>query len=202
MIWELPVVALRNMVILPGMTQNIDVGRAKSKRAVDEAQAADRRVLLLTGPNMAGKSTYLRTAALCALLHQIGSFVPADRAELPVYDAIHTRIGASDDLAGGRSTFMVEMTELAAILHAATHRSLVILDEVGRGTSTLDGLAIAQAAPTPWIRPSCTSVSASSAFAPSCTVLNEPLSAKPSALARARISKRGSAREKAGAVNR
>ncbi|PNY80559.1 DNA mismatch repair protein MutS [Deinococcus koreensis] len=105
-----------------------------------------RFVLLLTGPNMAGKSTYLRTVAICALLHQIGSFVPADQAELPVYDAIHTRIGASDDLAGGRSTFMVEMSELAAILHGATHRSLVILDEVGRGTSTLDGLAIAQAA--------------------------------------------------------
>lgn len=105
-----------------------------------------RHALLLTGPNMAGKSTYLRTMALCALLHQIGSFLPADHAELPVYDAIHTRIGASDDLAGGRSTFMVEMNELAAILHGATRRSLVILDEVGRGTSTLDGLAIAQAA--------------------------------------------------------
>ncbi|AFZ68561.1 DNA mismatch repair protein MutS [Deinococcus peraridilitoris] len=104
-----------------------------------------RRVLLLTGPNMAGKSTYLRTVALCALLHQIGSFVPADAAELPLFDGIHTRIGASDDLAGGRSTFMVEMSELAAILHGATSRSLVILDEVGRGTSTLDGLAIAWA---------------------------------------------------------
>jgi DNA mismatch repair protein MutS len=105
-----------------------------------------RHALLLTGQNMAGKSTYLRTVALCALLHQIGSFLPADHAELPVYDTIHTRIGASDDLAGGRSTFMVEMNELAAILHGATRRSLVILDEVGRGTSTLDGLAIAQAA--------------------------------------------------------
>ena len=105
-----------------------------------------RHVLLLTGPNMAGKSTYLRTVAICALLHQIGSFVPAAGAELPIYDAVHTRIGASDDLAGGRSTFMVEMSELAGILHGATARSLVILDEVGRGTSTLDGLAIAQAA--------------------------------------------------------
>lgn len=105
-----------------------------------------RRLLLLTGPNMAGKSTYLRTVALCALLHQVGSFVPADFAELPLFDGIHTRIGASDDLAGGRSTFMVEMSELAAILHGATTRSLVILDEVGRGTSTLDGLAIAWAA--------------------------------------------------------
>ncbi|WP_407539359.1 DNA mismatch repair protein MutS [Deinococcus radiomollis] len=107
---------------------------------------AERRTLIITGPNMAGKSTYLRTVALCALLHQIGSFVPADAAELPLFDAIHTRIGASDDLAGGRSTFMVEMSELADILHGATRQSLVILDEVGRGTSTLDGQAIAQAA--------------------------------------------------------
>lgn len=124
------------------------VERATGGRFVpnDAELHAGRFTLLLTGPNMAGKSTYLRTVALCALLHQIGSFVPADQAELPIYDAIHTRIGASDDLAGGRSTFMVEMSELAAILHGATHRSLVILDEVGRGTSTLDGLAIAQAA--------------------------------------------------------
>lgn len=120
---------------------------ARGRFVPNDALLDDSRfALLLTGPNMAGKSTYLRTVALCALLHQIGSFVPADRAELPVYDAIHTRIGASDDLAGGRSTFMVEMSELAAILHAATPRSLIILDEVGRGTSTLDGLAIAQAA--------------------------------------------------------
>ncbi|WP_084048422.1 DNA mismatch repair protein MutS [Deinococcus hopiensis] len=124
------------------------VERATGGRFVpnDAELAAHRHLLLLTGPNMAGKSTYLRTVALCALLHQVGSFVPADHAELPVYDAIHTRIGASDDLAGGRSTFMVEMSELAGILHGVTHRSLVILDEVGRGTSTLDGLAIAQAA--------------------------------------------------------
>ncbi len=107
---------------------------------------ANRRTLIITGPNMAGKSTYLRTVALCALLHQIGSFVPADAAELPLFDAVHTRIGASDDLAGGRSTFMVEMSELADILHGAGARSLVILDEVGRGTSSLDGQAIAQAA--------------------------------------------------------
>ncbi|WP_110886637.1 DNA mismatch repair protein MutS [Deinococcus yavapaiensis] len=112
----------------------------------DAVMNASRRMLVLTGPNMAGKSTYLRTVVLCALLHQIGSFVPVDEAELPLFDAIHTRIGANDDLAGGRSTFMVEMSELAAILHSATSKSLVILDEVGRGTSTLDGLAIAQAA--------------------------------------------------------
>ena len=108
---------------------------ARGRFVPNDALLDDSRfALLLTGPNMAGKSTYLRTMALCTLLHQIGSFVPADRAELPVYDAIHTRIGASDDLAGGRSTFMVEMSELAAILHAATPRSLIILDEVGRGT--------------------------------------------------------------------
>ncbi|WP_420596062.1 DNA mismatch repair protein MutS [Deinococcus sp.] len=112
----------------------------------DAELSPSRRTLLLTGPNMAGKSTYLRTVAICALLHQIGSFVPADAAELPIFDSIHTRIGASDDLAGGRSTFMVEMHELAGILHHATPRSLIILDEIGRGTSTLDGLAIAQAA--------------------------------------------------------
>ena len=124
------------------------VERATGGRFVpnDAELGPGRHLLLLTGPNMAGKSTYLRTVALCALLHQIGSFVPASHAELPIYDAIHTRIGASDDLAGGRSTFMVEMSELAAILHGVTPRSLVILDEVGRGTSTLDGLAIAQAA--------------------------------------------------------
>ena len=104
------------------------------------------RLAIVTGPNMAGKSTYLRTVALCALLHQIGSFVPADRAELPVYDTIHTRIGASDDLAGGRSTFMVEMSETANILHNASDRSLVLMDEVGRGTSTFDGLSLAWAA--------------------------------------------------------
>ncbi|WP_293911890.1 DNA mismatch repair protein MutS [Deinococcus sp.] len=112
----------------------------------DAELSPSRRTLLLTGPNMAGKSTYLRTVAICALLHQIGSFVPADAAELPIFDSIHTRIGASDDLAGGRSTFMVEMSELAGILHHATPLSLVILDEIGRGTSTLDGLAIARAA--------------------------------------------------------
>ena len=98
----------------------------------------ERHSLLLTGPNMAGKSTYLRTVALCALLHQIGAFVPAEAAKMPVFESIFTRIGASDDLAGGRSTFMVEMSELAGILHRASARSLVILDEVGRGTSTLD----------------------------------------------------------------
>lgn len=111
----------------------------------DALLSPERHMLLITGPNMAGKSTYLRTVALCALLHQIGCFVPADHAELPIFDAIHTRIGASDDLAGGRSTFMVEMSELSHILHQSSANSLIILDEIGRGTSTLDGLAIAWA---------------------------------------------------------
>src|SRR5580692_7018242 len=103
-------------------------------------------VLVLTGPNMGGKSTYLRQAALVVILAQMGSFVPASSARLGVVDRVFTRIGASDNLARGRSTFMVEMTETAAILHTATARSLILLDEVGRGTSTYDGLAIAWAA--------------------------------------------------------
>jgi len=102
-------------------------------------------ILIITGPNMGGKSTYLRQAALIALVAQMGSFVPATRAQLPIFDRIFTRIGASDNLARGRSTFMVEMTEAAAILNTATPRSLVLLDEVGRGTATFDGLAIAWA---------------------------------------------------------
>ena len=103
------------------------------------------QLLVITGPNMGGKSTVLRQAALVALLAQMGSFVPARRARIGLVDRIFTRVGASDDLAGGRSTFMVEMTETAAILHNATRRSLVVLDEIGRGTSTFDGVSIAWA---------------------------------------------------------
>ena len=103
-------------------------------------------ILVLTGPNMGGKSTYLRQTALIVILAQMGSFVPARSARLGLVDRVFTRIGASDNLARGRSTFMVEMTETAAILHTATARSLVLLDEVGRGTATYDGLAIAWAA--------------------------------------------------------
>jgi DNA mismatch repair protein MutS len=103
------------------------------------------QILLITGPNMGGKSTYLRQAALIVLMAQIGSFVPAAEARLPVTDRIFTRIGASDNLARGRSTFLVEMSEVAAILNTATPASLVLLDEVGRGTATFDGLSIAWA---------------------------------------------------------
>ena len=106
---------------------------------------AERRLLLLTGPNMAGKSTYLRQVALIVLLADVGSFVPADSARIGLVDRIFTRVGAQDDIAAGQSTFMVEMIETARILNHATDRSLVILDEIGRGTSTHDGLAIAQA---------------------------------------------------------
>src|SRR6202000_1925660 len=105
----------------------------------------DDLIALITAPNMGAKSTYLRQAALIAILAQMGSFVPAESASLPLIDRIFTRIGASDHPARGRSTFMVEMTETAVILNTATPRSFIVLDEIGRGTATYDGLALAWA---------------------------------------------------------
>src|SRR3712207_7598469 len=109
----------------------------------DVRLTGDARLIILTGPNMAGKSTILRQVGLIQLMAQVGSFVPAARATVGLVDRLFTRVGASDNLVRGQSTFMVEMAETSAILHTATRRSLVLLDEIGRGTSTYDGVSIA-----------------------------------------------------------
>jgi len=149
-------VAAKRNYARPQFTEDVRIDIDAGRHPVVEAQIENfiandcrlspvRRLLLVTGPNMGGKSTYMRQVALIVLLAHIGSFVPARAARIGPIDQIFTRIGAADDLAGGRSTFMVEMTESAAILHNATEKSLVLMDEVGRGTSTFDGLALAWA---------------------------------------------------------
>ena len=144
--------------ISPGDSLSIENGRHPVLEAIAEEHRAERfvpndlhmdesesRIHLITGPNMGGKSTFLRQTALIIILAQMGSFVPAQKARVPIVDRVFTRIGASDNLARGRSTFMVEMTEAAIILNSATSRSLIVLDEIGRGTATFDGLSIAWA---------------------------------------------------------
>ncbi len=137
------------LVNQPGITINggrhpvIEYAQSDPFVANDMLLNDKRRMLIITGPNMGGKSTYMRQAALIVLLAHVGSFVPADNAAIGPIDQIFTRIGASDDLASGRSTFMVEMTETANILHNATEQSLILMDEIGRGTSTFDGLSLA-----------------------------------------------------------
>src|SRR6266852_6204373 len=132
------------LAIKDGRHPVLDQNLAEEKFVPNDATLdGEMRLAIITGPNMAGKSTYIRQVALIVLMAQIGSFVPAASAEIGLVDRIFTRVGASDDLAGGRSTFMVEMNETANIVNNATERSLVILDEIGRGTSTFDGLSIA-----------------------------------------------------------
>ncbi|MDQ2903715.1 MAG: DNA mismatch repair protein MutS [Chloroflexota bacterium] len=133
--------------IVAGRHPVVEQAQAETPFIPNDAELSNHeaQILIITGPNMAGKSTYLRQVALITLLAQIGSYVPAESATIGIVDRIFTRIGAQDDLATGQSTFMVEMVETANILHHATPRSLVILDEIGRGTSTYDGLAIARA---------------------------------------------------------
>ena len=156
---SLALVAERNNYVRPKITENGKIDIKNGRHPVVEKMIENdmfiandtyldnhnKRVSVITGPNMAGKSTYMRQSALIVLMAQIGSFVPAEKATIGIVDRIFTRVGASDDLASGQSTFMVEMTEVANILRNATSKSLLILDEIGRGTSTFDGLSIAWA---------------------------------------------------------
>lgn len=156
---SLATVARENDYVKPHMNQTGELRIIEGRHPIVERTVTDtpfvpndvgmdtdeNRMLIITGPNMAGKSTYMRQVALITLMAHIGSFVPAREADISLCDRIFTRIGASDDLAGGQSTFMVEMSETASILRSATEKSLVVLDEIGRGTSTFDGLAIAWA---------------------------------------------------------
>ena len=159
MLASLSVVAQRNHYVRPSINQSGVLDIKEGRHPVVEQMIENdmfisndtyldnqkQRVSIITGPNMAGKSTYMRQTALIVLMAQIGSFVPAKKANIGIVDRIFTRVGASDDLASGQSTFMVEMTEVANILRNATNKSLLILDEIGRGTSTFDGLSIAWA---------------------------------------------------------
>lgn len=143
-----PVISSDNALIIEEGRHPVVEAMSKSEKFVPNDAYLDddqNRIMIITGPNMAGKSTYMRQVALITLMAHIGSFVPAKKAQIPIVDRIFTRIGAFDNLAFDQSTFMVEMTEVANILHNATDRSLLILDEVGRGTSTFDGLSIAWA---------------------------------------------------------
>ena len=156
---SLALVAERNNYIRPKINENGKIEIKDGRHPVVEKMIPNdmfiandtflddkkKRIAIITGPNMAGKSTYMRQTALIVLMAQIGSFVPASEANIGIVDRIFTRVGASDDLASGQSTFMVEMTEVANILRNATKNSLLILDEIGRGTSTFDGLSIAWA---------------------------------------------------------
>ncbi|MEO6687755.1 MAG: DNA mismatch repair protein MutS, partial [Dokdonella sp.] len=144
--WNRPeLVAANGVHIVRGRHPVVEQVRSDPFEPNDLVLNEGRRMLIVTGPNMGGKSTYMRQAALIVLLAHIGSFVPADAASIGPIDRIFTRIGSGDDLARGQSTFMVEMSETANILHNATSSSLVLMDEIGRGTSTYDGLALARA---------------------------------------------------------